>query len=64
MDIKFDRTSEDSYSVSLVTKEHFGEVFKGWSRNGGYGWTHGEVNTPTTWKTRIEAAKDLIRRSK
>lgn len=59
----FIRASEDSYFVK-ISGEIIGEVFKGWAREGGSGWTHSAVFTPQTWKTRNDAAVDLFKRWK
>lgn len=57
--LHFEGTSEDSYKVSVCGFE-VGEVFKGWSRLGGNGWTHNLQVSPRTWKTRKEATLSLF----
>jgi hypothetical protein len=60
IDIKRQKVSEDEIKV-YANGYHVGNIFLGWLRLGGEGWTsHGEVRT---FRTQKEAIERLLRKT-
>ena len=57
---KYERVNEDRYKV-YHNGQYIGDVYKGWWRLGGAGWSHSrrQVNT-SAGKTRQQAAANLL----
>jgi len=63
---KFKRKSEDEFRVFVpygnqVNGNYIGNVSKGWARLGGSGWTHNKVKSHRVFKTKQEAAENLLK---